>query len=344
MKASLLLMAAAASLALASCSQDEPDKTSYSRAIDFRPAIGRATETTNANLSSINVTAFIGSSILFNQLDFVKGDEGYFSSTPEYYWPGDDSEVSFYAYSPETPGGTVTMTSSSKTMTDFSPAADIADQVDFITANATGKKSTNEDSGVQLAFDHRLAQIEVRAKSDNTAYTFEVTGVRIGQPVSIGSFNFESNQWTLGTNKAIYEEVYTTPRTLTSTLATMMGEGGNAMMIPQQLTAWNPTDDGANASKGAYLSVKLRITTTQTGTQVYPFPSNADCQWAAIPINTNWVAGKKYIYNLDLTHGAGYVDPNDPIPGTPVFGNAIEFTVDVADWAEASQDTPMTTN
>ncbi len=344
MKASHLLLAATATLALASCSQDEPDKASYSRAIDFRPAIGRATETTNANLSSINVTAFIGSSILFNQLDFVKGDEGYFSSTPEYYWPGDDSKVDFYAYSPEAPGGTVTMTATSKTLTDFSPAADIADQVDFITANATGKKSTNEDSGVQLDFEHRLAQIEVRAKTDNTAYTFEVTGVRIGQPVSKGTFDFTTSAWTLGTDKAIYEETYSTPRTLTSTYASMMGEGGNAMMIPQQLTPWAPKTDGANAAKGAYLSLKLKIATSATGAVVFPFPEHPDCYWASIPLNTNLEAGKRYIFNLDLTHGAGYVDPNDPIPGTPVFGDAIVFTVDVADWSDAAQDLPMTTN
>lgn len=341
-----LFMIALASLALASCTNDEPVSTykTADSAIDFRPALGnrsRATETTNANLSSINVTAFISDGILFKQTDFNKGTDGYFVSTPEYYWPGDDSEVDFYAYSPAALGGDITMTTAAKTLTNFSPAATMDQQVDFITSTAAGKKSVNEKTGVELTFNHALAQIEVRAKTDNTAYVYKVTGVRIGKPVSIGSYDFDTNAWTIGTDKAIYEEVYDTPRTLTSTYATMMGAEGNAMLVPQQLTAWAPDTDAANSAQGAYISVKLEIETAETGTQVYPFPSDAKCQWAAIPVSDEWLAGKKYIYNLDFTHGAGYVDPQDPKPGTPVLGGPIKFTVNVVDWDDTTVDEPM---
>lgn len=194
-----------------------------------------------------------------------------------------------------------------------------------------------------MTFDHQLVQIEVRAKTTNDVYTFNVSGVRIGQAVSKGSYDFTTTNWSLGTDKAIYTDTYTTAKKLGTEAVSVMGEGGNAMILPQQLTAWNPTTDGANAAKGAYLSIKLQITTTATGVQVYPFPSNGDCQWAAIPIDTNWEAGKKYIYTLDLSHGAGYVDPNDPTPGTPVLGGPIKFTVDVEPWVDTTVDTPMTT-
>ncbi|MDE6278660.1 MAG: fimbrillin family protein, partial [Paramuribaculum sp.] len=123
----------------------------------------------------------------------------------------------------------------------------------------------------------------------------------------------------------------------------VMGNGGNAIILPQQLTAWDPQNDPSNSAKGAYLSIKLQIATAETGVQVYPFPSNGQCQWAAIPIDTNWEAGKKYIYTLDLTHGAGYVDPNDPIPGNPVLGGPIKFTVDVVDWVDTYVDLPAVT-
>ena len=339
-------IAALTGMALVSCSQDEPVDINKGRAIDFRPemaARGRGAEITNADLTSINVTAFLGNAVFFEGLDFTKGSDGFFTSTPEYYWPGDDSELTFYSYSPTTPGGTVTMTSDAKTMTDFSPAAEIADQVDFISVVASGKKSTNEDAGVALQFSHRLSQIELRAKTDNEAYNFEGTGVRIGQPVSEGDFDFTTTAWTLGTDKAEYTEEYTTPVTLGSEPQTIMGEGGNAMLIPQQLTAWEPETDGANTAKGAYLAVKLRIT-TQAGAEVYPFPSdNTHYAWAAIPVGTDWVAGKKYVYTLDFTHGAGNVDPHGPNPGTPVFGGPIKFTVDVDDWTPSNEDVPMTT-
>lgn len=333
-------------LTLASCTQDEPVDINKGRAIDFRPemaARSRGAEITNADLSSISVTAFLGDAVFFDATEFTKGSDGFFTSTPEYYWPGDDSELTFYSYSPVNPGGTVEISTAAKTMTGFSPAAEIADQVDFISVMATGKKSANEDAGVELEFSHRLSQIELQAKTDNEAYVFQVTGVRVGQPVSTGDFDFTTSAWTLGTDKAIYTEEYATPVKLGPTAQSIMGEGGNAMLLPQQLTAWDPDNDGANAAKGAYLAVKLQINTI-AGAEVYPFPSDdTKYAWAAIPVNTNWEAGKKYIYTLDFTHGAGNVDPNGPDPGTPVFGGPIKFTVDVQEWTPSNQDVPMTT-
>lgn len=347
MKTSTLCLLGLSLFAFASCTteEDEPASINKGNAIGFRPAMGtRAAETTNDNLSDITVSAFLNNQPFFNQLAFTKGSDNFFTSDPEYYWPGDDSPITFYAYSPATPGGTLTLTPDTKTLTDFSPASSLADQVDFISSVATGKKSTNEASGLELTFDHRLSQIEIQAKADNEAYVFKVSGIRIGQPVSKGSFDFTSDAWTLGTDKAIYEDTYSTPKTLTADAVSIMGAGGNAMLLPQQLTAWDPTNDASNTSEGAYLSVKLQINTV-AGAQVYPFPSNGDCVWAAIPIDTNWEPGKKYIYVLDFSHGGGYVDPHDPIPGDPIFGGPIKFTVDVTNWdSQTPIDVPMTTD
>lgn len=353
MKKSFLMFAIAA-LALASCSQDEPVSVNKGRQIDFRPAMGtlsRATEITNANLSDITVTALIGNQTLFKNTTFSKNG-GFYTSSPAYYWPGDDSQLDFYAYSPAAPGGTITIDSEVKTLTDFSPAADISDQVDFISSYATGKKSENEASGVELTFDHRLSQIEIQGKTDNDAYTFKVMGVRIGQPVSKGSFDFSTDAWTLSTastDHAVYESTYNDTITLGSEPVTLMatiaetGASDNAMLIPQELTAWDPTGDATNTANGAYLAVKLQIKTSETGAQVYPFPSDANCIWAAVPINNTWEAGKKYVYILDFTHGAGYVDPHDPQPGTPILGGPIKFTVNVTDWVNESIDKDMKT-
>ena len=353
MKKSFLMLAIAA-LALASCSQDEPVSVNHGRQIDFRPVMGtlsRATETTNANLSDITVTALLGDQTLFKNVVFTK-DAGFYTSTPAYYWPGDDSQLDFYAYSPSQPGGTIAIDSNNKTLTDFSPAAEISDQVDFISSYATGKKSVNEASGVELTFDHRLAQIEVQGKTNNDAYTFKVMGVRIGEPVSKASFDFSTDAWTLSTastDRSIYESTYNDTITLGAEPVTLMatvaesGASDNAMLIPQELTAWDPTADASNTAKGAYLAVKLQIKTAETGAQVYPFPSDANCIWAAVPISNKWEAGKKYVYTLDFTHGAGYVDPHDPQPGTPILGGPIKFTVDVTGWENQSIDEDMTT-
>lgn len=352
MKKTLFIMAAAA-LTLASCSENEPVEENHGSAIGFRPAMGtRATETTNANLSSFQITALLGETSYFTDQQFVKGSDNYFISTPLYYWPG-DSTVSFYAYSPtqDELGADIVIEGSSKKMENYVTPEEIADQVDFITANATGKKSTNEKSGVELTFNHRLSQIELQAKNENPNYIVKVKGMRIGRAETTGSFDFDTNTWTLDDWHDTY--VYTSSCdevTLSTDPVSIMGPSGNAMLIPQTLTPWSPVNDPDNVAREAYLSVLVNITTPQ-GIQLYPFSGNTnEYAWVAVPMpgnntetvngksysNTVWEQGKKYIYILDFTDGAGNTDPDEPIPGKPVL-NPIKATVLVNDWVDSNQ-------
>lgn len=151
MKKTPILLIGLTAFSLASCTEEESVNIDKGFPIEFRSAVGtRAEEITNANLSEITVSAFLNNQDFFLQLpfkkDLKKGSEGYFSSDTEYYWPGDDSEISFYAYSPAAPGGTVTLNHDTKTLTDFSPATAIEDQVDFI--------STDEVTGKRLLMRH----------------------------------------------------------------------------------------------------------------------------------------------------------------------------------------------
>ena len=178
MKKTILLMSVAAvsALGLASCAQDEPlDYSTSSRTsntISFRPAMAgqtRASEVNNSNLSDIYVTTFMGDSLYFHDANYSKGADGYFTSQNEYRWPGDETPLSFYSYSPSMDelGADITIDGKVLKLENYLTPENIADQVDFITANATGTKSVNEAAGVPLTFSHRFAQVEVRAKSDN---------------------------------------------------------------------------------------------------------------------------------------------------------------------------------
>ena len=64
--------------------------------------------------------------------------------------------------------------------------------------------------------------------------------------------------------------------------------------------------------------------------------------WASIPLSGTWEQGKKYIYTLDFTDGAGNVDPDDPTPGEVVLGDAIKMVPQVEDWTEADMPITMT--
>ena len=352
MKKLFMFMAMAAML-IASCSSDDVVSTNTGRAIDFRTSVGtRGAETTTENINKFWVTAIDKAGAnYFSKQEFTK-DGSFFTSSPLYYWPA--GKLDFVAYSPsETDlGVTVTINNTIKTLADFSPAERIANQKDFVTATASGTRAANETNGVELTFAHQLSQIEIKAKNSNTGYVYKVVGVRIGKPVSKGTFTFGANTWALTTTeKSNYAVEYATDeKTLTADAATMMGEGGNAMLLPQQLVAWASETDKKNEADGAYLALKIQIT-TKDGARVYP--AKGDYDWAAVAIGTKWEAGKKYVYTLDFSNGAGKVDPEKPTPtpdpdkpdpfnpGDDILGKPIKFTVEVTEWTPADQSVPM---
>lgn len=358
MKHSVFFLAIA-TIALASCSKDETTGVNQGHGIEFRPAIGkttRAVETTNANLKEIHVTAFDkDGNFEFSDVFKKEADPSVFwTAAPNFYfWPTDGSQYSFHAYSPASAelGGTMTLTKDEKKLSGFSPAAGINDQKDFVVANATGSKA-DEETGVSLLFKHALSQVQVNARNANGGYTYKVKGVRIGSVGSEGDFTFPlgAGSWTLdaGNTKANYQSEYDTEIELKADAQVLMGDNGNAMLIPQQLTAWTPEADKTNTAKGAYLAVKINIA-TKDGVQIYP-AKEGEYDWAAVAIGTNWEAGKKYVYTLNFTDGAGKVDPEKPeptdpddpfSPGEDIVGGKIKFTVSVEEWTETPVDVEM---
>lgn len=64
-----------------------------------------------------------------------------------------------------------------------------------------------------------------------------------------------------------------------------------------------------------------------------------DFGWAAVPVDADWSAGKKYIYTLNYSDGIGLHDPEDPQPGKPIGGqNEISWGVSVGTWDYATPD------
>lgn len=337
------LLIGLAAIAFTSCESDQIKDVNKGRAIDFRVAAqSRATEVTTESLSTFYVTAIDQNSCnYFTNVAFTKIEE-YFSSSPSYFWPGDGSNLDFYAYAPSivSLGADVTINNSTKTLSGFSPANYISDQTDFITARATGNKSDQTD-GVALTFNHQLAQIEIKARNANEGYIYNIRGVRIAQPVSKADFDFESSQWSLDPDsKAVYQVQYSNDITLnTYGQCIMKEEGNNAMLIPQQLIPWDPIADKTNDAKGAYLSVYAQVT-TKSGSRIYPKSAGMDYGWMAVPIDTKWEAGHKYVYTLDFTNGAGKSDPIDG-PSDDIIGDQISFSVQITPWNDKQMHDPI---
>lgn len=324
-----IMAAGAAIMALASCSQDEVKETNQGRPIDFRLAMDtRAEATETGDITSFYVTAFDNSGALyFNTLEYSDSDsDGYFTSDTYYYWPA-SGELTFYSFHPSASdlGGTMTLTADTKTLSGFSPAAAIADQKDFITAKTNG---TYADQGTLISFEHRLSQIEVKAKNTNAGYKYKVKGVRLANIKSEGTYSFEDNSWTPEDDLTDYTVEYDTPVLLAAEGQSIMGDGGNAMLIPQEITPWNGTGAASAIDQtGSYIAICIQVTTA-SDIQIYPKTSEYD--WVAVPIDADWQPGYHYIFSLDLSSGAGL----DEDTGDEILGKAIAFELDfVWDWS-----------
>lgn len=379
----VFLLGAMAVAALASCSKDDVVDVNKGEGISFRASLDKALTRANVtkleNLAAFNVTAVGNGANYFTNLAVTSDDNGNtWKTASTYYWPG--YQLAFFAYSPQTPAGTVSIDNSGKKITGFSPEQAVANQKDLVISYNTGTKAGNETSGVAMNFKHALSQIEVKAKCSNDKIKIEVIGVKLANAAAKADFTFpetetntaytlQQSQWADWSEKDVHDKAYMiqnlgTPVTLNGTAQSIMFGDDNFMLIPQQLTKW----DGTAATIGAYLSVLCRIYGGENqDVLLYPQPTTSDDKtgkyaFAAVGIDTNWEPGKKYTYTLDFCgngDGAGEIDPNptdptdpsnpnvdnDPIEGgqggDPVLGAPIKFTVTVDDWTDQPVEITM---
>ena len=379
MKKAFYMMAAAA-IALSSCSSEETTDVAKSSTITFRTTVGlnsRGAELTGkdgvTNMTKMTVSAFDGDNAYFANKVFEKGDNNFFEAknfNPT--WPKNGS-LTFVAYSHlgDTWGYNVpTLTKTGATITGFKPKTDIKDQHDVVFAYGTGSQAANETSGVELNFEHILSQIKIVVKNSDADLHYSIKGIRIASVSGSADYAFahdagqntNTHTWSNpGTANAVYETVFTDEITLGSDPVDLTdkcnadGVAGGAMIIPQTVTSWAGTttevaEGFENFVGKAYISLLINV--KRGNTAIYPASGNG-YGWAAValPKNTKWDAGNKYIYTLDMTNGCGKVDPVKPNPegstevkpgtddsqkGDNIFGKTIKFTVKVVKgWDDA---------
>ena len=346
------LLMGIACMAFLSCSKDLVLDVNRGAAIEFTVAAQtRAQELTLNNLLTFYATAVDPRQDVnyFSNLPFMKSGE-YYVSSPAYYWPGDGAPLNIYAYAPtaaylgvsDDSETTLKIDRGTQILANFSPAAEIADQQDFIAAVLPEFTNPGDGNAVQLAFEHQLVQIEIKAKNSNPGEIYHVKGVKIAQVKSKGDFDFSDQSWTLDDEaRADYVVEYDDARILDPYGVNLMNTAGdniiesysdNAMLLPQELVSWDPQGDQQNHKKGAYIAVLMKITSS-SGASVTPTDQNSGYQWVAAPFptGTEWEAGNKYIYTLDFTNGASYSDPSTP-GGGELLVNEITFDVDIVGW------------
>lgn len=390
-----LFYAGLALTALASCSQDETTDVDKTGAIGFRTSLGKTTRavTTLANMGSFNVTAVptSGGANYFTNLAVTDAGGGTtWNTSATYYWPG-TSSLNFTAYAPTSISSLVSIATGAgnQKITGFEADATVANQKDVVAAFNAGSKATVVGSstfgaaGVPMNFKHILSQVEVQAKCSNANLRVQVVGVKLGNVYSKGDFAFPQVEtattysvpranWTnlsAARDYGVESAAPVTPLTLTNTAQRIMFGTDNFMMVPQDLTAYNP----ASATSGSYIGVLCRMDMNDGSgnyTPLYPTTAATGYAYTAVPIDTEWVPGKKYIYVLEFGNGSGsgshggggIVPPNQTnptpgggtttpttptlptspaTPGTPILDQPIKFTVTVENWSDQTENVNM---
>ncbi|MDE6334990.1 MAG: fimbrillin family protein [Muribaculaceae bacterium] len=176
---------------------------------------------------------------------------------------------------------------------------DISGQFDFVTASASGERWKDFAGGVALDFKHQMSRVELKAWGANPSYNFEIAGIRLGNPVVEGAFNLASGasgSWETSTNtvKGKVEYIFraedkgdkifcinATTHSTPETAGSLMGTAGAAMVIPTFNTKWEGLADQnidvkPYSTEKMYFSVLLRVTGSNNGNKIYPYPGNPD--------------------------------------------------------------------
>lgn len=351
-KKSMFCVALASLVLATSCSQDDLQTAKFSQntinpnvelggqpistfaAAKGKAVKSRAVETTITNLGSFTMNAFQdGETNYMNNVEYTTSDNGssWTTAAGKFFWPV-EGDLHLYGYAPAAPGtsGTFKIDKDAQTLTDFVPFETAAAQQDFVYAKSTGNNATNGTTGVELNFQHALTEISVAAKNSNTAYTVKVTGVKLGNVKTKGTFTFPSiansaASWTLSDvaeDVGSYETTWSTATELSSSVSTLDEANVAFMLLPQQL------EKSEKASEKAYLALKVNIT-MQGGKVIRD-------GWAYIGLNTNWEMGKHYAYTLDFSDGAGQDENGKQI----ISGKEMVLKVKVTPWDAKAVDLP----
>ena len=292
--------------------------------------LSRASETTTANLTSFKAFSFLtdDNKNYMDGVTYSNASGEWTTDAGTFYWPV-TGDLNFYSYAPENPGseGEVKVDPTEQKITGFVPYTTAATQQDFIYSKATGNLASNGTTGIDLNFEHALSEITVYAKNDNSAYTVEVSGVKLGNITSKGDFTFptiagDAASWILGSEKADYTTEWESATTLTSTVSSLHASNTAFMLLPQQLEAVTKAKDGN------YIALKVKIT-MQGGQVIHD-------GWAYVAVPSRWEMGKHYAYTLDFTSGAGQDEDGNDI----ISGSDVTLKVNVTPWEEDEYTIP----
>lgn len=316
-----LFFAAAASVALVSCVNDEtmemapvakkvsfdtPVMNTQTRATKFGEI--KTTYPTNENFVVYavrhegNFTAWTaGTAFMSNvEVTYNSAKNGWGNSTTDYYWPEDGDKLTFGAFSPTDVASAASYTDKGLQLSAFTVPATLATQYDLMYSDLATNKTANETyggyTGVPINFNHALSSVEFKiAKSSELKETATLTKIEVVGLANTGAFDQNiggTAQWT-GTSGSETYDVFTGSQEFTTAETRAHNGGADMLLLPQTLT---------NAAI-------VNITYTLNG-QSYTRPvALNELKDASSNVVSTWVMGTRYVYTISLNADVIYFAP-----------------------------------
>ena len=271
-----------------------------------------------------------------------------------YYWPdapGALYNVAFYALYPASAPTTSDIVSN-KTIA-FDTTHPIDGNTDVLyTKHQTSLSAVISSSSpaVPLRFHHALTQLAFQGKLSD-AFITDGLRVTVGS-IKVCNVNSTGDLDLAATTTSLWGTLSTPtdyPLTmvsdegivLTSTAQALTSSSDITMVIPQVLTAWDPTTqciyvvDGVSTktlTTGSYLAIDCKIFDTQTGSYMIGDATSYETIYApflADPDNPTaaWEPGIRYTYTLSF--GSGYSSQ-----GTLIGDRVLNISVSITPWDE----------
>ena len=305
------------SLALGACSNSDDDELT-SQQPKFYPMTIEVTEnpmvqdgegggttraaiTTNSSFDKFYMSYVYGSEASSVPITATKGSEGKWSSTGS--WPGTSDEVTWYAYT----DGTFNQTEDANKLPyiNFTVEEAAASQHDLLVATASGTYS-GTGGKLSFTFDHACSALRfyVKKSTNINDKTLTVSSIVLKNVIKDGKYYYGTQSWTLGTTSTNYTLLSSSQTLASDSYVLLNGSEDDSylFLIPQTLTAWNPS----GALSNTYLELTCTITDTRTSTQVYSGT-------AYIPFAATFEKGTKYDVKINIGKNSLYNSHNNKI-------------------------------
>lgn len=319
----IFILTAAVAMMFASCTKtsfiDNPEAQKAISFDNFMHKATKATEVTTSNVTSstfgiqaylMNATASATAADAFYADETLSYASSAWNTSTTYYWPattiGTPSKaISFFAYNYGTfakgsyPTAEPTLT--------YSVNATAAAQEDVIATCAEYQtyQNTTPNGQVKLQFGHVLSQIALQAKYEfisGETLKYTITKIMIGEtnaatpvkqlnPDVTYTFGATPSVTSAGTKTSYQYSVAAGAAeksvTATNDYADITGTDGTLMLAPQDLSSSNAT-----------LKIEYKVE-AMDGTTVKQLLYEGT---KTAKLTQNWQMGKKYVYQITLTH------------------------------------------